>query len=93
MTTDNIGFKIITNHFPIDGIPSKEGNVYNNFNETENDYVCRSYDDDGNLYYTAQCNSEDAAEIFARWSERDSGSVYTEIKKKNSDKAWQPFIG
>lgn len=92
MTTNNLGFKIIKDHMPIDNLPSKEGKAYNDFKETDDDYLCRSYDDDGNLYYTAQCNSEEAAEAFTDWSERDSGSVYTEIKKK-TDKEWQPFIG
>lgn len=92
MPTNTLGFKIIKDHLPLDDNTGKEGNIYNDFKETENDYLCRSYDDDGILYFTARCNSEEAAEIFTDWSERDSGSVYTEIKKLNETE-WQPFIG
>lgn len=92
MSTKTLGFKIIKDHLPLDDNTGKEGKTYNDFKETENDYLCRSYDDDGVLYFTARCNSEEAAEIFTSWSERDSGSVYTEIKKLNETE-WQSFIG
>ena len=93
MKKKKLGFKIIQDHLNIEDIPSKEGKSYNNFEESDDDYLCRAYDDNGILYYTAQCNSEDAAEIFHDWSANDSGTTFTDIKKNNAIEKWIPFIG
>lgn len=92
MEQKKLGFKIIQDHLIIKGT-SKEGKVYNSFEESDDDYLCRAYDDSGILYYTAQCNSKDAAEIFHDWSASDSGTTFTDIKKKNGHEKWTPFIG
>lgn len=91
MKKKKLGFKIIQDHLIIKGISSKEGKSYNNFEESDDDYLCRAYDDSGILYYTAQCNSEDAAEIFNDWSANDSGTTFTDIKKKNGKEKWTPL--
>ena len=92
MEKKKLGFKIIQDHLIIKGT-SKEGKTFSNFEESDDDYLCRACDDNGILYYTAQCNSEDAAEIFHDWSASDSGTTFTDIKKKNGNEKWTPFIG
>lgn len=93
MGEKKLGFKIIQDHLDIEGIPSNEGKTFNNFEESDDDYLCQAYDDSLMLYYTAQCNSKDAAEIFHDWSADDSGTTLTYIKKKNGNEKWMPFIG
>jgi hypothetical protein len=51
----------------------------------------RTWDDDGNLYYTAVCDDEESAENFHDWSMYDSGSVRSQIRAKGNAK-WEEFI-
>jgi hypothetical protein len=51
----------------------------------------RTFDDDGELYYTALCDDEDSAERFHDWSLYDSGSVRSQIRKDENSE-WEEFI-
>jgi hypothetical protein len=95
-----MGWKIIKDHGYEKSVKRAEKygtSVYGtSYEGKERDYQggkmqVRTWDDDGNLYYTAVCDDENSAEAFHDWSQYDSGSVRSQIRVKGNAK-WEEFI-
>jgi hypothetical protein len=90
-----MGWKIIKDHgwteeqFKNYGIKSYVGKQTQSYKGGT--YQVRTWDDDGNLYYTALCDDEASAEAFHDWSMYDSGSVRSQVRAKGNAK-WEEFI-
>lgn len=83
------GFKIVRDHWQ-----EKHGDKSNVGRESAVPYDggtmrVRVMDDDGEVYYEADCDGDDGAELFHDWAQGDSGCVRSQYR---DGRAWKEFI-